>query len=103
MDIITGICDRMLVLSYGELIGGRYFNSKVEWNKQIGNFMDIKVAAKPKSPSEYKIVGKSFPRRDVAGRVYGTEPFVTDKRLPGMLHARSVRPPSAGSTALRLG
>ena len=86
--------------SYAELIGGRYFRHQVEWNKQIGNFMDIKVAAKPKSPSEYKIVGKSFPRRDVAGRVFGTEPFVTDKRLPGMLHARIVRPPSAGSTAL---
>ena len=45
--------------TYAELIGGRYFNSKVEWNKQTGNAMDVKGRATPKSPSQYKVVGKS--------------------------------------------
>jgi len=31
--------------SYGELVGGRYFNHKVEWNNKTGNPMDISVAA----------------------------------------------------------
>src|SRR6185503_17542947 len=57
--------------------------------------MDIKVQAKPKAPSDYKVVGKSFARRDVAWKVYGTGDYVTDLRLPGMLHARVIRPPRA--------
>ena len=82
-------------VSYADLIGGRYFHHQVEWNKQVGNPMDIKVAAKPKPPSQYKVVGKPLPRRDVAWKVYGNDGFVTDVRRPGMLHARVLRPPRA--------
>src|SRR2546426_9864721 len=81
--------------TYAELVGGRYFHHKVEWNKQTGNPMDISVPAKPKTPAEYKVVGKPLPRRDVAWKVYGTDGFVTDVRRPGMLHARVIRPPRA--------
>ncbi len=81
--------------SYAELIGGRHFNHQVEWNKQIGNAMNIKVQAQPKAPSDYKVVGKPLARRDVAWKVYGTDDFVTDVKVPGMLHARVVRPPRA--------
>ena len=82
-------------VSYGELVGGKYFNHKVEWNKQTGNPMDIQVPAKPKPPAEYKVVGKPLPRRDIAWKVFGTDDFVTDVRVKGMLHARVIRPPSA--------
>ena len=81
--------------TYAELVGGRYFHHQVQWNKQVGNPMDISVPAKPKSPAEYKVVGKPLPRRDVAWKVYGTGEFVTDVRVPGMLHARVIRPPRA--------
>src|SRR5947199_4852109 len=57
--------------------------------------MDIKVQAKPKTPQEYRVVGKSFARRDVAWKVYGTDRYVTDVRVKGMLHARVIRPPRA--------
>ncbi len=82
-------------VAYSELVGGKYFHHQVEWNKQVGNFMDIKVLAKPKTPQEYRVVGKSFARRDVAWKVYGTDEFVTDVRVKGMLHARVIRPPRA--------
>src|SRR5882672_9036733 len=82
-------------VAYSELVGGKYFHHQVEWNKQVGNFMDIKVQAKPKTPQEYRLVGKSFARRDVAWKVYGTDEFVTDVRVKGMLHARVIRPPRA--------
>jgi CO/xanthine dehydrogenase Mo-binding subunit len=82
-------------VSYSELVGGKYFHHQVEWNKQVGNFMDIKVQAKPKTPQEYRVVGKPFARRDVAWKVYGTDEFVTDVRVKGMLHARVIRPPRA--------
>src|SRR5712671_7988981 len=68
--VVNAVSDPSKKTSYAELIGGRYFNRQVEWNKQTGNAMDIKVQAKSKSPSEYRVVGKSLPRRDVAGKVY---------------------------------
>ena len=86
-------------VSYAELIGGKYFNSKVEWNKRIGNQMDVKGAAKPKLPSEYKVVGLSLPRNDVAWKVFGTEGNIADVRVQGMLHARVIRTPVAGGLA----
>lgn len=89
-------------VTYRELIGGQYFNSKVEWNNQTGNPMDVKGKAKPKSPSEYKVVGKAFPRRDVAGKVFRTADYVTDVAVPGMLHARVLRPPRAACIALNV-
>ena len=83
-------------VSYAALVGGRKFNAPVEWNKAVGNGMDVKVTAKPKARSAYRLVGQSLPRRDVSGKVFGTRDFVTDLRMPGMLHARMVRPPKAG-------
>ena len=82
-------------ISYADLIGGKYFHHKVEWNKANGNAMDIKVPAKPKAPDEYKVVGKPLARRDVAWKVFGTDDYVTDVRVKDMLHARVIRPPRA--------
>lgn len=83
-------------ISYAELIGGKYFQQQIEWNNQWGNGLEVKVKAEPKKVSDYKLVGKSIPRPDVIGKVCGTIDYVTDLRLPGMLHARLVRPPVAG-------
>src|SRR5438270_112335 len=82
-------------VAYSELVGGKYFHHQIEWNKQVGNAMGIKVQAKPKTSQEYRVVGKPFARRDVAWKVYGTDRFVTDVRLKGMLHARVIRPTRA--------
>ena len=78
--------------------GGKHFDSPLEWNKSIGNFMDVKGQAKPKAQQDYRLVGQSIPRRDVAGKIFGSDDYVTDIRVPGMLHARMVRAPRAGST-----
>ena len=86
-------------VTYAELIGGKYFNSKVEWNKQIGNPLDVKGLAKPKSPADYKVVGLSLPRNDVAWKVFGTGGNIADVKVPGMLHARVIRTPVAGGLA----
>jgi nicotinate dehydrogenase subunit B len=96
--VVSAVSDPSKKASYSELIGGRYFNHQVEWNKQTGNPMDIKVEAKPKPHTEYRVVGKSFVRRDLPGKVYRTEKYVTDVSLPKMLHARVVRPTRAACT-----
>jgi CO/xanthine dehydrogenase Mo-binding subunit len=84
-------------VSYGELIGGQHFQHKLDWNKQYGNTLVAKGQAVPKKPSEYRVVGQSIPQKLVADKVYGTLRYVTDARVEGMLHARVVRPPTAGS------
>jgi CO/xanthine dehydrogenase Mo-binding subunit len=96
--VVSAASDPSKKASYSELIGGRYFNHKVEWNKQTGNPMDIKVEAKVKPHTEYRVVGKSFTRRDLPGKVYRTEKYVTDVSLPKMLHARVIRPTRAACT-----
>jgi len=83
-------------VSYGELIGGKYFHAKLDWNKQYGNPLAVKSKATPKKPSEYKVVGKSFQQAIVAEKVYGKLQFVTEMKIEGMLHARMIRPPNAG-------
>lgn len=86
-------------VSYAELIGGRFFDAVLEWNGKTGNQMNVKGKAKPKPPSQYKVVGKPLARRDVAWKVYGSEGHVGDVSLPGMLHARVIRTPRAGCIA----
>jgi nicotinate dehydrogenase subunit B len=84
--------------TYAQLVARRHFDAPLEWNKAVGNFMDVKGRAQPKAASEYRLVGQSVPRRDVPGKVLGASDYVTDVRVPGMLHARMIRPPLAAST-----
>jgi CO/xanthine dehydrogenase Mo-binding subunit len=84
--------------SYGELIGGRHFNVQLAWNKRIGNALYAPGKAKPKDHKDHKIVGQPIKRADIAPKVFCQEPFVTDVKISGMLHARMSRPPVAGAT-----
>jgi CO/xanthine dehydrogenase Mo-binding subunit len=85
-------------VSYGELIGGQHFDVTIEWNKQLGNDLAVTGKGKPKSPAEYKLVGKGgVRRRDVPPKVLGTLDYMVDVKVPGMLHGRMIRPPVAGA------
>jgi CO/xanthine dehydrogenase Mo-binding subunit len=61
----------------------------------------LHVQAQPKSqlkdPSTFKVMGQSVPRVDIPAKVTGGAAYVQDMRLPGMVHARIVRPPSYGA------
>ena len=81
-------------VSYAELIGGRYFNVQLDWNKQIGNPLYAPGKAKPKEPKDYKIVGQPLPREDIAPKVY--RPGGLRHRRQGAGHAAWARDPSAG-------
>ena len=89
-------------MTYADLIGGRYFNTQLEWNKQIGNNLYAPGKARPKPVSEYKIVGKPIPREDIAPKVFAQEDYVTDVKVPGMVHARVIRPPVAGAVPVKV-
>ena len=83
--------------SYAELIGGRYFNVQLDWNKQWGNTLYAPGKAQPKNPKNHKIVGKPIAREDIAPKVYAQEDFCTDVKRPGMVHGRMIRPAVAGA------
>ena len=61
----------------------------------------LHVQAQPKSklkdPATFKVMGQPVPRVDIPAKVTGGAAYVQDMRLPGMVHARIVRPPSYGA------
>lgn len=66
------------------------------WKLLRGKTLEGQITGKApcKDPSTYQLVGTSIPRDDIVGMVTGQPSYVHDIRLPGMLHARVVRPPS---------
>jgi CO/xanthine dehydrogenase Mo-binding subunit len=88
--------------TYAELIGGKYFNVELAWNKEFGNTLYAPGKAQPKKPSEYKIVGKPIKREDVAPKVFAQEDYCTDVKVPGMVHGRMIRPAVAGSVPVKV-
>ena len=67
-------------LTYWGLIG----------DESIG--IDISEDQALKSANEFSIVGESYQRIDLPGKVYGGASYLQDLRLPDMVHARVVRP-----------
>jgi CO/xanthine dehydrogenase Mo-binding subunit len=51
----------------------------------------------PKNPAAYSVMGKPVPRVDIPAKVTGGAAYVQDMRLPGMVHARVIRPPRYGA------
>lgn len=62
----------------------------------------LAVEAQPESrltaSSDFRFMGQNLPRRDIPAKVTGNPAYVHDLRLPGMLHARVIRPPAPGAT-----
>src|SRR5262249_40775344 len=48
-------------------------------------------------PEHLRFIGKSLRRPDIPAKMTGLHRYVHDLVLPGMLHARVVRPPSLGA------
>jgi nicotinate dehydrogenase subunit B len=84
-DGVIGLRSGGNTVTYAELIGDRQFELKLD------------PVAATKNPADYKIVGKSWARLDVPGKVTGGFTYMQDFRVPGMLHGRVVRPPALGS------
>jgi len=95
--VVSVVGDPAKKVSYGELIGGKLFNVKITATGRQGA---IKVAPEvhAKSYKDYKVVGTSIPRVDLAPKLTGEYPYTPDVRLPGMLHGRVVRPANVMST-----
>jgi CO/xanthine dehydrogenase Mo-binding subunit len=92
--VISVKADSTRTITYGELIGDRRFNVTLtgeDVNKVAGQ-------ASLKPVQELRNVGQSPPRDDIRAKVDGSLKWAVDVKLPGMLHARNVKPPVAGAT-----
>ena len=69
-------------IAYGDLVAGDVLH------------VTAQPVSKLKSPDALKMIGQSMPRVDIPGKVTGGIAYVHDLRLPGMVHARVVRPSS---------
>jgi CO/xanthine dehydrogenase Mo-binding subunit len=76
--------------TYQALIGDKNFNVPVSNNVAAKRFQD------------YKIVGTPVPRIDIPDKVFAKFTYNHDIRLPGMVHARVVRPPTHDSTLVSI-
>ena len=96
--VITVKGDASKRVTYGELIGGRKFNVALS-----GNNINATTGRAPmKTVQELKVVGQSPQRYDIPPKVDGSLKWAVDVKLPGMVHARNVRPPMAGAKLISI-
>ncbi len=69
-------------LAYGELVATEMLHVQAQPVSAL------------KEPRSFKVMGKPVERIDIPAKVTGGAAYVQDLRLPGMVHARVVRPPS---------
>jgi CO/xanthine dehydrogenase Mo-binding subunit len=72
-------------VSIASLVGDRLVSLKVDPKAPL------------RSPSAYTVVGQPLPRPDVPAKCTGRHTYVHDFTLPGMLHARVIRPAAIGA------
>jgi CO/xanthine dehydrogenase Mo-binding subunit len=96
--VIAVKADPSRTATYGELIGGRRYNVALTGD----NINATTGLAAVKAVQDLKIVGQSIPRYDVPAKVDGSLKWAVDVKLPGMVHARNVKPPFAGATLVRV-
>ncbi len=77
-------------IGFGALIGERRFGMKVNPKAPL------------KDPALYRVVGISLPRPDLPAKLTGRHTYVHDFTLPGMLHARVIRPASVGAKLIEV-
>lgn len=86
--VVRAMADPSRRVSYGELLQGGRFE------------LPLDTKAQPKPASQYRWVGQPMPRGDIPPKVTGRFEWLVDLKLPGMLHARVLRPPTAGARFL---
>jgi CO/xanthine dehydrogenase Mo-binding subunit len=105
-------------IRYGQLVEGQHLDLKIPVSGEAarvdpsspnGNGMagldGFTVTGDPpiKAVKEFKVLGTSFPAGHIPDKVTGKTQWSCDLTLPGMLHARMVRPATVGSALVSAG
>ena len=99
--VVHAVADLSKRISYADLVEGGKLDGPIAWHG-LAQQLTVKVEAPLKKPSEFKVIGKPMPRRDIAGKVFGTLQQCSDVRLPNMAHARMIRPAVAGAVPVKV-
>lgn len=103
-------------ISYGQLVQGQHLDLKIpvsgtlakaassEWVGVTG-LDGLTVTGDPpmKPVKQFKVIGTSYPVPGIPDKVTGKTKWSCDVMLPGMLHARMVRPATLGSALVSVG
>lgn len=103
-------------VSYGELVRGQHLELKIPVEGALpkpdaagwvgmSSLDGLTVTGDPpmKAVKEFKVIGTSFPAGHIPDKITGKTQWSCDLVLPGMLHARMVRPATLGSTLVSAG
>ena len=103
-------------IPYGQLVQGQHLELKVPVSGKptkvnqadftgVTGLDGFSVTGDPpiKPVSQYQVIGTSYPVPGIPDKVTGKTQWSCDVTLPGMLHARMVRPATLGSTLISVG
>src|SRR5690348_2745834 len=92
-------------IKYGDLVKGQNLKLTIPVVGDLTSIFGLTVTGNPpmKPVSSYKVIGESFKNPIIATKAAGKELWVTNVRLPGMLHARVIHPATLGSTLVSAG
>ena len=96
--VITAKADPSKRVTYGELVGGKRFNVTLTGN----NVNAATGVAQVKPVGDLKYTGQSPQRYDIPAKVDGSLKWAVDVKLPGMVHARNVKPPLVGAKLISI-
>jgi nicotinate dehydrogenase subunit B len=86
--IISDIRNNKSKVSYGELARGKSIEKHLDGKPELEDY------------AKFKYVGKPYLHQDARIKVTGEAKYSADIHLPGLLHARLLRPPSHGAKLL---
>jgi isoquinoline 1-oxidoreductase len=86
--IISDIKNSKSKVSYGELAKGKRIEKHLDGKPELKDY------------TKFKYVGKPYLHQDARIKVTGEARYSADIQLPGLLHARILRPPSHGAKLL---
>jgi nicotinate dehydrogenase subunit B len=103
-------------ITYGELVQGQHLELKIpvagalpkpDPTGEVGmsSLDGLTVTGDPpmKAAKDFKVIGTSFPAGHIPDKIAGKTKWSCDVTVPGMLHARMVRPATLGSTLVSAG
>ncbi len=97
-----GLPVEQLIVSRGVISSRRRPSKRIRYAELTGGARIIEkhLEVKPevKDHTEFRVMGKSFHHQDAWEKVSGAAHYTADIRLPGMVYARILRPPSHGAT-----
>jgi nicotinate dehydrogenase subunit B len=103
-------------ITYGELVAGQQLHLKIPVSGSLAKpdpsqwvgvttLDGLTVTGDPpaKPIAQYQVIGTSYPMPAVRDKVIGKTQWSCDVTLPGMLHARMIRPATLGSKLISVG